>query len=49
MLIDRLVDNDILDGFCLDHKVLIDGGSDNVVKLKELEIQKKMEMAKLKT
>ena len=30
MLIDRLVDDDVLDGFCLDHKVLIDDGSDNV-------------------
>ena len=47
MLIDRLVDDDVLDGFCLDHKVLIDDSSDSMVKLKQLEIQQEMEMAKL--
>ena len=47
MLIDRLVDDDVLDGFCLDHKVLVDDGSESTVKLKQLEIQKEMEMAKL--
>ena len=47
MLIDRLVDDDVLDGFCLDHKVLIDDGADSTVKLKQLEIQQEMEMAKL--
>ena len=41
MLIDRLVAVDLLDAFCLDHKVLIDDGSDNTVKLKQLEIQKR--------
>ena len=47
MLIDRLVADDLLDGFCLDDKVLIDDGSYNAVKLKHLEIEKEMEMAKL--
>ena len=48
MLIDRLVDDDdVLDGFCLDHKVLVDDGTDNAVKLKQLEIQKEIEFAKL--
>ena len=32
MLMDRLVDDDVLDGFCLDHKVLIDDGSESTVK-----------------
>ena len=31
MLMDRLVDDDVLDGFCLDHKVLIDDGSESTV------------------
>ena len=48
MLIDRLVDDDVLDAFCLDHKVLVDDGTDNAVKLKQLEIQKEIEFAKLK-
>ena len=47
MFIDRLVDDDDLDGFCLDHKVLVDGSSESTVKLKQLEIQNEMEMAKL--
>ena len=47
MLIDRLVDDDLLDSFNLDNKVLIDDGSDSAVKLKQLEIQREMEMAKL--
>ena len=47
ILIDRLVDDDLLDAFCLDHKVLVDDGSESTVKLKQLEIQKEMEMAKL--
>ena len=47
MLIDRLVDDDLLDSFNLDNKVLIDDSSDSTVKLKQLEIQKEMEMAKL--
>ena len=47
MLIDRLVDDDVLDGVCLDHKVLVDDSSESTVKLKHLEIQKEMEMAKL--
>ena len=47
MLIDRLLDDDVLDGFCLDHKVLVDDSSESTVKLKQLEIQKEMEMAKL--
>ena len=47
MLIDRLVDDDLLDSFNLDNKVLIDDASDSAVKLKQLEIQKEMEMAKL--
>ena len=47
MLIDRLVADDLLDGFCLDAKVIVDDGSDNAVKLKQLEIQKEMEMTKL--
>ena len=46
ILIVRLVEDDLLDGFYLDHKVLIDHGSaDNAVKLKQLDIQKEMEMA----
>ena len=28
MLIDRLVADDLLDGFCLDDKVIVDDGSD---------------------
>ena len=47
ILIDRLVEDDLLDGFCLDHKVIVDDGSDNAVKLKQLEIQKEIELAKL--
>ena len=47
MLIDRLVDDDLLDSFKLDNKVLIDDGTDNAVKLKQLEIQKEIELAKL--
>ena len=47
ILIDHLVDDDVWDGFCLDHKVLIDDGTDNAVKLKQLEIQKEMELARL--
>ena len=46
MLIDRLVDDDLLDSFNLDNKVLIDDRSDSTVKLKQLDIQKEMEMAK---
>ena len=38
MLIDRLVADDLLDGSCLDDKVIVDDGSDNAVKLKQLEI-----------
>ena len=33
ILIDRLVEDDFLDGFCLDHKDLNDDGSDNAVQL----------------
>ena len=47
MLIDRLVDDDLLDSFNLDNKVLIDDSTDNAVKLKQLEIQKEIELAKL--
>ena len=47
MLIDRLVDDDLLDSFSLDNKVLIDDSSDSAVRLKQLEIQREMEMAKL--
>ena len=47
MLIDRLVDDDLLDSFNLDNKVLIDDSSDSAVRLKQLEIQKEIELAKL--
>ena len=48
ILIDRLVDDDLLDEFYLEEKVdLLQDESDNAVKLKQLEIQKEMEMAKL--
>ena len=46
MLIDRLVDDDLLDSFSLDNKVLFDDSSDSAVRLKQLEIQREMEMAK---
>ena len=49
ILIDRLVEDELLDEFCLDHKVVVDDGTDNAVKLKQLEIQKKIELAKLQT
>ena len=47
MLIDHLVDDDLLDSFNLDNKVLIDDSSDSAIRLKQLEIQKETEMAKL--
>ena len=47
MLIDRLVDDDLLDSFNLDNKVLVDDGSESSVKLKQLEIQREMEMLKM--
>ena len=36
MLIDRLVAVDLLDAFCLDHKVRLDDGSCNSVNLSDL-------------
>ena len=47
ILIDRLVDDDLLDEFYLEEKVDLQDESDSAVKLKQLEIQKEMEMAKL--
>ena len=47
MLIDRLVDDDLLDQFYLEEKVDLQDDSDSAVRLKQLEIQKEMEMAKL--
>ena len=46
-LIDRLVEDDLLDEFDLDNKIE-DDGADSAVKLKRLELQQEMEMAKLK-
>ena len=40
MLIDRLVDDDLLDEFYLEEKVDLQDESDSTVKLKQLEIQK---------
>ena len=49
ILIDRLVEDDLLDEFDLDNKIEIeDDGADSAVKLKRLELQQEMEMAKLK-
>ena len=48
-LIDRLVEDDLLDEFDLDNKLEIeDDGAESAVKLKRLELQQEMEMAKLK-
>ena len=48
-LIDRLVEDDLLDEFDLDNKIEIeDDGADSAVKLKRLELQQEMELAKLK-
>ena len=45
-LIDRLVEDDLLDEFDLDNKIEIeDDGADSAVKLKRLELQQEMEMA----
>ena len=46
-LIDRLLEDDLLDEFDLDNKIE-DDGADSAVKLKRLELQQEMEMAKLK-
>ena len=48
MLIDRLVEDDLLDQFDLDNKIEIEDGADSAVKIKQLELQQEMEMAKLK-
>ncbi|PIK60809.1 hypothetical protein BSL78_02290 [Apostichopus japonicus] len=47
-LIDRLVADDLLDEECLENKVEILDSSDSALKLKQLEIQKEVEMTKLK-
>ena len=47
MLIDLLVTDDLLDEECLENKVEILDSSDAAVKLKQLEIQGKIELAKL--
>ena len=47
ILIDRLVDDDLLDQFYLEEKVDFQDESDSTVKLKQLEIQKEIELAKL--
>ena len=47
MLIDHLVADDLLDEECLENKIEILDSSDSAVKLKQLEIQEKIEMAKL--
>ena len=47
MLIDRLVEDDLLSEFDLDNKIDLDDGADSAVKLKQLEFQQEMEMAKL--
>ena len=47
ILIDRLVDDDLLDKFYLEEKVDLQDESDSTVKLKQLEIQKEIELAKL--
>ena len=47
ILIDRLVADDLLDEECLENKVEILDSSDAAVKLKQLEIQEKIELAKL--
>ncbi|XP_071824592.1 uncharacterized protein [Apostichopus japonicus] len=46
-LIDRLVADDLLDEKCLENKVEILDSSDSAVKLKQLEIQKEIEMTRL--
>ena len=46
ILIDLLVDDDLLDQFHLEEKVEVQDESDSAVKLKQLEIQKEMEMTK---
>ena len=45
-MVDRLVDDDLLDQFCLEEKVDLQDESDSTVKLKQLEIQKEIELAK---
>ena len=47
ILIDRLVDDELLDQFYLEEKVDLQDESDSAFKLKQLEIQKEMEMAKM--
>ena len=47
MLIDRLVADDLLDEECLENKVEILDSLDSAVKLKQLEIQREIELAKL--
>ena len=47
MLIDRLVTDDLLGQECLENKIEILDSSDSAIKLKQLEIQKELEMAKL--
>ena len=47
ILIDRLEDDDLLDQFYLEEKVDLQDESDNAFKLKQLEIQKDIELAKL--
>ena len=47
MLIDRLVADDLLDEECLENKVEILDSSDPAIKLKQLESQEKIELAKL--
>ena len=47
-LIDHLVEEDLLGEECLERKVEIDDGTDSLVKLKQLEIQREIQMEKLK-
>ena len=47
ILIDRLVADDLLDEECLENKVEVLDSSDAAVKLKQLEIQEKIELVKL--
>ena len=47
ILIDRLVDDDLLDQFYLEEKVDLQDESDSTAKLKQLEIQREIELAKL--
>ena len=46
-IIERLVGDDHLEGYNLDHKVLVDDVSQRTVRLEQVEIQREMEVVKL--